>query len=450
MIFYIIFSKVMTDYTLSSYEEALKIYDQNAENLKDRYSKEIEELEDVFNKTQEDVKNDQFLLWTERARMLRKRKEWFIKIQKEKEKQLKADLDAENEHKDEFVLQNGWFDYHCFVILTEISKAKEEKLWEVNQELVKKQEELARLKAEIEAKEQEANDLKWDLASIQTETLHEAFFEFDVMPRIKKVESDLTTLVEENKNDYAFPEGFVSRTVRCLTKECKKQKESLNYEWWQLKLSFNTVERRTEWESSKLKDRVISILRDWGFLVEKMEIKKPDLKAENMDIDISSITFTPIIRIHDNDVPNKQYLKDRLSHLEKDDIQWRMEIFKQLLFSFANESAFIKQVETARSEWVDLIEDIDRWLQVYIDTRGGISPRTSDDKREFLKISLGCNLKNPRILMTMDPIEWMKILCVAPHIDYDNILRGQTTNYFQTWKWDWTKKWKQWRKTWRA
>ena len=91
MIFYIIFSKVMTDYTLSSYEEALKIYDQNAENLKDRYSKEVEELEDLFNKTQEDVKNDQFLLWTEKARVLRKRKEWFNKIQKEKEKQLKAD-----------------------------------------------------------------------------------------------------------------------------------------------------------------------------------------------------------------------------------------------------------------------------------------------------------------------------------------------------------------------
>ena len=34
----------MEKYTLSSYEEALKSYDQNAENLKKRHSNEIDEL----------------------------------------------------------------------------------------------------------------------------------------------------------------------------------------------------------------------------------------------------------------------------------------------------------------------------------------------------------------------------------------------------------------------
>jgi hypothetical protein len=68
------------------------------------------------------------------------------------------------------------------------------------------------------------------LKSIQSSTLHEAFFEFDVMPRIKKVEEKLEALVKKHKNDYTFPQDFVSRTIRCLTKECKKQKGLLNYE----------------------------------------------------------------------------------------------------------------------------------------------------------------------------------------------------------------------------
>ncbi|MBO7094817.1 hypothetical protein J6V86_01185 [bacterium] len=89
---------------------------------------------------------------------------------------------------------------------------------------------MARLQAEIESKKQEANDLQSDLESIQSKTLHEAFFEFDVMSKIKEVEKALTNLVVNHKNHYVFPQDFVSRTIRCLTKECKKEKGLLNYE----------------------------------------------------------------------------------------------------------------------------------------------------------------------------------------------------------------------------
>ncbi|MBO7094816.1 hypothetical protein J6V86_01180 [bacterium] len=51
----------MIEYTLSSYEEALKVYDQNAQSLRDRFSKEIEDLTEVFNRTQSEVEGDQFL-----------------------------------------------------------------------------------------------------------------------------------------------------------------------------------------------------------------------------------------------------------------------------------------------------------------------------------------------------------------------------------------------------
>jgi hypothetical protein len=68
------------------------------------------------------------------------------------------------------------------------------------------------------------------LDSIQSGTLHEAFFEFDVMPRIRKVEEKLNVLVEKHKKDLALSQDFVSRTIRCLTKECKRQKGLLNYE----------------------------------------------------------------------------------------------------------------------------------------------------------------------------------------------------------------------------
>jgi hypothetical protein len=50
------------------------------------------------------------------------------------------------------------------------------------------------------------------------------------MPRIRKVEEKLNVLVEKHKKDLALSQDFVSRTIRCLTKECKKQKGLLNYE----------------------------------------------------------------------------------------------------------------------------------------------------------------------------------------------------------------------------
>lgn len=438
----------MVDYTLSSYEEALKTYDQNIENLKSSSSKEIEDLSEVFCRTQKNVQDDQFLSSSEKSRVLKKRQEWFDKLKKEKEKQLKLDLDTEFKNKENFKTQNWWFDYHCFVTLNEINKIKEEKLWEISQDLAKKQEELARLQAEIESKQQEVDELKWSLNSIQSGTLHEAFFEFDVMPKIKEVEVELMKLVDAHKGDYALSQDFVGRTIRCLTKECKKQNWLLNYEWWKLQLSFDTVENWMKWESDALKRDLFNILTDWGFLISKMKTQKSDLREENADINATLVSISSKRR--ESVLPNELYWREILLYLDKNDIQWRMNIFKGLWFSFADERAFIKQVETARWEWVNLIEDIDKWLQLYLVKPGGIESRTSDDKKAYFKISLDCKQRNPRILMTMDPDEWMKILCVAPHVDYDNILRGQTKNYFQTWKWNWIKKWKQWRKTWRA
>lgn len=434
----------MVDYTLSSYEEALKTYDQNVENLKYTSSNEIENLTEVFHKTQKDVENDPFLSLSEKSRMLKKRQEGFDKLKKEKEKKLEMDVNSEVKNKEDFLAQDWWFHYHCFKTLSEISKLKEVELCEVSKELEKKQEELARLQAELEAKQKEADDLKLDLNTIQTGTLHETFFQLDVMPRIKKVESALKNL--EEQDDYDFSKDFVNRTIRYLTKECKKQNGLLNYEWWKLKLSFDTVENWIKWENSGLKGKLINILSDWGFVVSKMDAPKFDLKERNSDISDFAMQF----KMRENLLTNRLYLVEQLLRLEKNDIQWRINMFKQLSFSFANESAFFKQVETARSEWVDLIEDIDKWLKLYLIRPGGIEFRVGDDKKEYFKISLECRQRNPRILMIKSPEEWMQILCVAPHEDYDNILRWQTKNYFQTWKWNWTKRWKQWRKTWRA
>ena len=440
----------MEKYTLSSYEEALKTYDQNAENLKKRHSNEIEELTKDFDKRKQCDESDQFLSSGEKNRLLKKRQEWFDRIKKEKERALKVDLATEDEHKKDFIAQNWWFDYHCFTTLREISKAKEDRLWEIDDEIARKQEELARLQAEIEQRQQEASNLKWDIESIQTGTLHETFFNFDVMPRVKKVELALEQLVEGHKNDYEFPQDFVSRTVRCLNKECRKQDKSWNYEWWKLQLSFDTVQNRTKWESNEISEKVASILNDCWFEVVRMSLTKPDLSGINVSTSNGRISPRLNMRVNGQNF-DAQYLRGKLLTLADDNIQWRIDIFKQLSFSFENESAFIKQVETARSEWVNVLVDIDKWLQQYINKPWGIEPRISDDKKEYFKISLDCNQRNVRILMTFDHEEKiMKILCVAPHVDYDNILRGQTQNYFQTWKWNWTKKWKQWRKTWRA
>ena len=440
----------MEKYTLSSYEEALKTYDQNVENLKKRHSNEIEELTKDFDKRKQCDESDQFLSSGEKNRLLKKRQEWFDRIKKEKERALKVDLATEDEHKKDFIAQNWWFDYHCFTTLREISKAKEDRLWEIDDEIARKQEELARLQAEIEQRQQEASNLKWDIESIQTGTLHETFFNFDVIPRVKKVESALEQLVEEHKNDYEFPQDFVSRTVRCLNKECRKQDKAWNYEWWKLQLSFDTVQNRTKWESNEISEKVASILSDCWFEVVRMSLTKPDLSGINVSTSNGRISPRLNMRVNEHNF-DAQYLRVKLLALNENDIQWRMDIFKQLSFSFADESVFIKQVEAARSEWVNLLVDIDKWLQQYINKLWGIEPRTSDDKKEYYKISLDCNQRNVRILMRFDYEEMtMKILCVAPHVDYDNILRGQTQNYFQIWKWNWTKKWKQWRKTWRA
>jgi hypothetical protein len=65
----------MVDHTLSSYKEALNSYDSKAESLRDSSSKEIADLTELFNKTQRDVENDQFLSSSEKSRLLRKRQE---------------------------------------------------------------------------------------------------------------------------------------------------------------------------------------------------------------------------------------------------------------------------------------------------------------------------------------------------------------------------------------
>jgi aspartyl/asparaginyl beta-hydroxylase (cupin superfamily) len=130
-----------------------------------------------------------------------------------------------------------------------------------------------------------------------------------------------------------------------LTKECKKQKGLLNYEWWKLKLSFATVENWTKWESDALKKEVIDILTDWGFVVSKKEASKTTQREGNSDLMSLSIKKREI------SWSSEQYLKEILLHLDKTDIQWRVDIFKALWFSFENEGAFIKQVETARWEW---------------------------------------------------------------------------------------------------
>ena len=438
----------MVDYTLSSYEEALKTYDQNIEDLKNRSSKEVQDLAEVFYRTQKDVQNDPFLPLSEKSRVLKKRQKRFDSLKKEKEEQLESDLDAELKNKEKFVTQNWWFDYHCFVTLSEISKLKERELGEISRELEKKQEELARLQAELESKQKEVDDLKLDLNTIQTGTLHETFFQLDVMPRIKKVELALKAL--DGQNDYNLSKDFVSRTIRCLIKECKKQRGELNYDWWKLELSFDTVENWVKWEDLELKGKLINILTDEGFIVSKMKAINPDLSKLN--VTTSRIALMPKFnRKWENNFGGMPlYVKERLLILDKDDIKWRVDIFKQLSFCFADESAFIRQVETARSEWVDLIEDIDKRLNQYVNKLWNIELRTSDDKKQYFKIPLECNQRNARILMEMDQDGVMRILCVAPHVDYDNILRWQTKNYFQTWKGNWTKKWKQWRKTWRA
>jgi prefoldin subunit 5 len=65
----------MVDYTLTSYEEALKTYDKNIEDLKGHSSKEIDDLVEVFNKTQKDLQDDQFLSLSEKEYVLEKRQE---------------------------------------------------------------------------------------------------------------------------------------------------------------------------------------------------------------------------------------------------------------------------------------------------------------------------------------------------------------------------------------
>jgi hypothetical protein len=96
----------MVDYTLSSYEEALKTYDQNVENLKYTSSNEIENLTEVFHRTQKDVENDPFLSLSEKSRMLKKRQEGFDKLKKEKEKKLEMDVNSEVKNKEDFLAQD--------------------------------------------------------------------------------------------------------------------------------------------------------------------------------------------------------------------------------------------------------------------------------------------------------------------------------------------------------
>lgn len=125
-------------------------------------------------------------------------------------------------------------------------------------------------------------------------------------------------------------------------------------------------------------------------------------------------------------------------------------ILRYLWFRFENEEAFINQVEEAENEWLSWVaENINRWIVKYMIGAWTIDYKKSK-KRNWYRIALSCNGRNPRILLKRDENWDYTIVCIAPHEDYENILQWQTKNYFQTWKWNWMERGESWWKKWRA
>ena len=133
-----------------------------------------------------------------------------------------------------------------------------------------------------------------------------------------------------------------------------------------------------------------------------------------------------------------------------DSISDSISVLKYLWFRFEDEAAFINQVKEAQNEWLLWVaENINRWIIKYMIGAWTIDYKKSK-KWNWYRIALNCNGRKPRILLKRNEKWEYTIVCVAPHDDYENILQWQTTNYFQTWKWNWMERGENWWKKWRA
>lgn len=259
---------------------------------------------------------------------------------------------------------------------------------------------------------------------------------------IRKISEPIQNLMEQS----GIWKEFIGALRRYLRKEWKLSRGKALLSWEENAELQIFQKHINQWEKKYWIDfvkKLVQILREeWMDVIQE----RPTEEMENDEgLDDSSSNNS---LVSSEEVKNKNIIK----MLENSNsISDSISILKYLWFIFENEETFINQVKEAENEWlVWVVENINRWIIKFIIGSWTIDHKKTSLWMNWYRIALNCNGRNPRILLKIDRNFKYKIVCIAPHEDYENILLWQTKNCFQLWKWNWMKRGESWWKKWRA
>lgn len=287
-------------------------------------------------------------------------------------------------------------------------------------------------------------ELSWIVSekSENEKEMWEALKYAEIWILIRKISEPIQNLVEQ----FGVWKEFIGALRRYLRKEWKLSRGKALLSW-EKKVDLQIFQKHiNQWEKKYWVDfvkKLVQILcEEWIEIIQE----RVDEKMENdEELEDSRTNNSPV---SSEEVRNKNIIK---MLEDSNSISDSISILKYLWFRFASEEAFINQVKEAEDEWLLWVaENINRWIMRYIIGKWTIDYKKTNWGINWYRVALGCNGRNPRILMKRDPNLEFEIVCIAPHEDYENILLWQTKNYFQTWKWNWMKRGESWWKKWRA
>ena len=300
--------------------------------------------------------------------------------------------------------------------LTEQLEAAKDKL----RHLEWTKEEISRELTEAISAEVLAEQVEKEYKNKKAEVVKERDSAEKVVERITKEnnEWDLDLLVIKEELEWLdlLKPDTIKKIVKCLWKE------------WKV-IPMSHLDSRFEWDDRWIiaKSKFINILSDYGR--EVFEDKKTKTKT---------VSYLAPKSTQDNLLDDKAVLLKELTEIGNLKYAWRkihryLWIYEKIWYVIKDKEALSAQLHAAYDYHPSILNDIKKDLTKRIQDPVNNKPEKKKWSSEtFFVIDLYCDGLNWRIILAEDK---KTILCAAPHIPYERILRWEIRNLTQVFDW---------------
>ena len=281
-------------------------------------------------------------------------------------------------------------------------------------------EEIARELAEAISAEAKAEEVEKEYKNKKAEIVKERDEAAKVTEKIRRENNewdlDLLVIKEELDDLNLLKPDTIKKIVKCLGKE------------WKM-IPMSHVDSWFEWDENgiKVKNRFLSILSDYGR--EVYEDKKGKAKTSSYSAPKSA---------QDNLLDEKALLLKEVSEISMLKYAWRkihryLWIYEKLWYVIKDKESLSAQLHAAYDYHPSVLNDIKKDLIKKIQDPVNNKPEKKKwGSDTFFVIDLYCDGVNWRIILAEDK---KTILCAAPHIPYERILRWEIKNLTQVFDW---------------